>query len=240
MTDLVYVLGAGSLWDDNELRFSLRSLHAHVRGTGRLYVVGRAPRWLTNATVLQYPDKHACKERNIMEKMAYACGHPDLTPTFLSVHDDHLALAPTAVLDIPNWRGRTLAQLATGINPRNHWRDAVLTTDLVLTVRGLTNWNFDVHFPMLMEKALFPKVMDEYDWKGTHRGFVVKSLYANTVGLTGPMIQDVKLTSNFTLEETVRRIKGKPWFSLGSHRPDIRMRELLAALYPVSSPWELP
>jgi hypothetical protein len=239
MTDLVYVLGAGSQWDDNELRYSLRSLHAYVTGLGKLYVVGKCPGWLTNAVHLPYPDKYACKERNIMEKVAYACGHPDLSQTFLHVHDDHMALAPAKALEIPNWRGRTLGQLAMAINSRNHWRDAVMNTQAALDAAGHTAWNFDLHYPILMDKTLYPEVMDRYNWSGTPRGFVVKSLYANTLGLPEIWTNDLKLTGHFNLRQLVDKIKGRPWFSLGSHRPNQAMQSLLAALYPDPSPWEI-
>lgn len=237
--DIVYVLGTGSIWQNNELRFSLRSLETFVEDLGQVYVVGHRPPWLTNVVFLPYPDKYACKERNIMEKMAYCCGHPDLSDTFMHVHDDHFALAPTRARELPNWCAGPLDRLAFSVKQGNHWREAVMNTHKALTEAGLPNRNFDVHYPMLFDKNLYPEVMDRYDWPGTERGFVVKSLYANTVGVEPTVTTDLKLNERLSFQALVVRLKGRPWFSLGNPALNLNLKNLLAALYPEPSKFEL-
>ena len=53
--DVVYVLGTGSNWDNNEIRFSLRSLAKNLKGMGRVFVVGERPAFLQN--VIHIPAK---------------------------------------------------------------------------------------------------------------------------------------------------------------------------------------
>lgn len=239
MTDVVYVLGSGSFWGDNELRFSLRSLQDFVSDMGTVYVVGAKPKWLGDVVHLPYPDKHVCKERNIMEKMAYCCGHPDLSDDFLHVHDDHFALAPTRASDIPSWAGGSLESMAARVKAGNHWGQAVANTDKALKAQGLTTHNFDLHYPMLFNKNLFPEIMDRYDWRGTERGFVVKSLYANTVPIVPVINSDLKINQRYELRELVNRLKGRPWFSLGNAGLNGHMKKLLGALYPNRSRFEI-
>lgn len=239
MTDVVYVLGRGSYWQDNELRYSLRSLERFITGIGTIYVVGQKPKWLTGVTHLQYPDRHACKERNIMEKMAYCCGHPDLSQQFLHVHDDHTALAPMAATDIPNWAGSTLERLAKGVKKTNHWRDAVINTSEALRARGFKTYNFDLHYPMLFDKTKFLDAMDLYDWKGTKRGFVVKSLYANTLKIPPAVTSDLKILTDNTMGQLVKRLKGRPWFSYGNGGLNGNLKKLLPELYPTPSRFEI-
>lgn len=236
--DVVYVLGTGSIWQDNELRYSLRSLETYVADIGQVYVVGTRPKWLTGVVHLPWPDNHICKERNIMEKIAYACGHPDLSRTFLHVNDDHFALAHTRAGDIPNYCGGPLDTLAKGINPKNHWRDALINTYKALQDRGHTIHNFDIHTPILLDKVNYLDAMDQYDWRGTHRGFVVKSLYGNTMALTPTRITDVKLNTRYLLPEVVELLRGRPWFSIGNGALSNRFKELLSALYPHPSKYE--
>lgn len=238
--DVVYVLGHGSTWADNELRYSLRSLELFVEDLGQVFVVGSRPKWLTGVVHLPYDDKYTCKERNIMEKVAYACGHPDLTQRFLHVHDDHFTLARARGKDLPNWCGSSLERLAMAVKVTNHWRDAVVNTNRVLVERGFDNRNFDLHFPIVFDKDLYPKVMDEYDWRGTPRGFVVKSLYANTLQLPWVQIGDVKLMGRFTLEQLVDKLRGRPWFSVSNSCLNLTMKELFQHLYPTPSRYELP
>lgn len=238
MTDVVYVLGAGSPWDNNELRYSLRSLEAFLTNVGRVYVVGHCPAWLTDVVHLPFPDRHGCKERNIMLKMAYACGHPDLSEYFLSIHDDHFALAPQSASDIPNWAGTSLGHLAKSVGQGNNWREAVINTDQALQSRGMTTHNFDIHLPMLINKNHFPAVMDQYDWSQP-RGFVVKSLYGNTMGLDPVNTTDMKVNKHYTTAEIVDRLRGRAWFSLGNGGLNRYFKALLAALYPQPSRFEL-
>lgn len=237
MIDIVYTLGTGSPWQDNELRFSLRSIEKFISGVGEVYVVGHCPRWLQNVTHLPFPDLHACKERNIMLKMAYACGHPDLSETFLNMHDDHFALDYQEASEILNFCSTSLERMAGMVKKGNHWREAVFNTAQALKAKGLSTHNFDVHFPMLFDKKLFPAVMDQYNWK-TPRGFVVKSLYGNTVGVTPERIVDIKLNNRFTIPEIVTRIKGRPWFSVGNQGLTGQFKNLLEAIYPNISKFE--
>lgn len=239
MTDVVYVLGSGSFWSDNELRFSLRSLELNLEDLGNVYVVGTRPRWLTGVTHLPYQDKYPCKERNIMEKLAYACGHCDLTETFLHMHDDHFMLTPGPAIDVPYWCGGSLEKMAAAVNPRNHWRDAVINTHKALAARGLETRNFDLHYPILINKNLYPQVMDEYDWRGTPRGFVVKSLYANTLKLPAVVTSDLKIVQRYHMHELVERLRGRPWFSVGNAGLNNTFKSLFSALYPSPSRFEI-
>ena len=241
MTDVVYVLGNGSGWADNELRYSLRSLETYLTDLGTVYVIGSKPKWLTGVVHYPFPDTHICKERNIMLKLAYACGHPELSKTFLHCHDDHFALAPVRGTDIPNWAGGPLDVIASAVRkkaPGNHWGDAVANTHRALAKRGHTTHNFDLHYPMLIDKDKYPETMDLYDWANTPRGFVVKSLYANTLGLRPTFFNDLKLNERLKFGELVTRLKGRPWFSLSNSGLNLNIKQLFPALYPKPSRFE--
>lgn len=240
--DVVYVLGHGSAWNNNELRYSLRSLETYLTDLGTVYIIGQRPTWLTNVRHYNFADYYGCKERNIMTKLAYACGHPDLSQTFLNVHDDYFALAPMSGHDIPNWCSGPLGPFGKAIKarkPRNHWADAVINTDRVLTKAGHTVHNFDLHYPKRFDKTLFPATMDLYDWKGTPRGFVVNSLYYNTLGMKPTLYSDLKIDNRLTFAQMVARLKGRPWFSIGNGALNLNFKELLAALYPTPSRFEI-
>lgn len=238
MTDIVYVLGTGSNWDNNELRFSLRSLETYISGIGTVYLVGECPRWITNVVHLPFPDLHTCKEKNIMLKMAYACGHPDLSETFLHVHDDHFALDYMDAANIPYWAGGQLDRLAKAIDKRNHWGDAVRNTYEALVSRGFSTHNFDLHYPMLFKKSIYPKTMDLYDWT-VERGYVVKSLYANSLGINPTRFGDLKLNGRMSMQDIVTRLKGRPWYSLGNAALSLAFRNFQPLLYPNPSSYEI-
>jgi len=237
MIDVVYVVGTGSPWQDGELRFSLRSLEKFVSGIGNVYIVGHCPRWATNVFHLQYPDPFPCKERNIMLKMARICGHPDLSETWLSLHDDHFALDFQEAGEIPNYSGGSLERMVAKAKPGNNWREAVQNTNNVLKSKNLPTHNFDIHTPILIDKEKFPAIMDSYNWK-TPRGYVVKSLYANTIGLEPTPLIDIKLNQRYTYPDLVARLKGRPWFSTGNGGLSGHFKNLLHAIFPEPSKYE--
>lgn len=234
--DAVYVLGTGSRWQDFELLYSLRSLHEFVHGIDRVIVVGSKPRWLRNAIHIPYNDRHACKEANIMEKVLRACEIPDLSNQFLHLHDDHFCLFPCFAQETPYWSGRPLDQLAARLQESNY-RRAIENTNLALTSRGMPNLNYDLHVPIVYDKKLFPAVMHSYDWNSRH-GFVVKSLYANTVGVRSTPGTDLKLFNRYLMSELVEKLKGRHWWSIGPSSLNTNLKELLAELYPQPSLWE--
>jgi hypothetical protein len=174
-----------------------------------------------------------------MLKLAYACGHPDLSETFLHIHDDHFALAPQEAILTPYWAGGTLEGIAKGMaNKRNHWHDAVMNTHNALKEKDYATHNFDLHLPMLFNKNLYPEIMDRYNWQGMQRGFVVKSLYANTLGIMPTRIGDIKLNERYSMPEIVKRLKGRPWYSIGNGGLSGQFKMLLEALYPEISKFE--
>lgn len=230
----MYPLGIGTTWQDHELLYSLRSLHAHVAGIDRVIVVGQRPAWLKNVVHLPAKDPHSCKERNIMEKILRACEVAD--GPFLFANDDHFALAPQPAT-VPYWRAGPLGDLVKRMRPASHYRQALANTDEVLRAAGKTTHNFDVHLPIVYDPVEFPRAMGAYDWK-RFRGYVIKSLYANTVGVPAVPIGDVKLGTSAPLSVVVKQLAGRPWFSTGPGGLSPQLKGLLAALYPTPSPWE--
>ncbi len=232
--DAVYVLGRGSNWRDLELLYSLRALHAHVAGIDRIVVVGHRPPWLRDVLHLPGRDPHAQKERNIYEKLLTACRDPRLSTRIMFLNDDHVSMAPTVASELPAYRGRRLLDLARQL-PAGNYRLAMENTHRHLQARGLETWNFDVHTPILVDRARFAEVMTGYDWR---ERFVMKSLYANSVGLAGTPYTDVKLVRAHAMGELVTMLRGRAWWSYGPTGLGANLKGLLAALYPNPSPWE--
>lgn len=234
--DVVYCLGTGSLWQDREILFSLRSLRDFVPDVEQVVVVGQRPAWLRDVRHVPAADPHHCKERNIMEKVLRACG--TLTRPFLFMNDDHFALRPQRAAELPNWYAGTVEGLGQRLATASHYRQALLNTAEALGKHGYPTRNFDIHVPIVYDPAEFRRVMAAYDWAGTPRGFVVKSLYANTLGLPPTHLGDVKIGHACTNQRLVELLRGRPWFSIGPAALTTSVQEFFSALYPTPSPWE--
>lgn len=234
--DAVYCLGSGSRWQDNELRYSLRSLVKYVSGIEQVFVVGKKPAWLTGVIHLPMADRWN-KERNIMEKVSWACACPDLSNDFLFLCDDYYALTLQDA-NVPAWASGDLLSLGRGISKHNNYRFSVLNTAVVLKKCGLPTHHFDVHTPIVYNKNRFVELMQAYDWDIRH-GYVVNSLYANSAGIEPVWMADVKLNAAHTLQDVVRLVQGRPWWSVGDGGLTPEVKALLRELYPEKSRFEI-
>lgn len=89
--DVLYILGKGSKHNNEELRYSLRSLEYYCGGClGKVYLVGECPDWVNKerVTYIPFADKYDRKCKNIWAKILYAIDHSDLPDEFLISSDD--------------------------------------------------------------------------------------------------------------------------------------------------------
>ena len=59
MIDVVIPLGTGSRWQDNELRYCLRSIEKNLSGVNEVVIVGEKPKWLTNVRCVYHQQYEA-------------------------------------------------------------------------------------------------------------------------------------------------------------------------------------
>jgi hypothetical protein len=92
--DVVYVLVTGSSWDNNEIRFSIRSVPKNLPGIGRIIIIGEKPSGLKGFVHIAHPDEFPSinADGNIIRKVIPACQDPRLTDQFLFMNDDHIII----------------------------------------------------------------------------------------------------------------------------------------------------
>lgn len=214
MIDVVYVLGKGSDWDNNEIRFSLRAIEKNLKEYRKIWIVGEKPVWIRNIQHIAYPDDliHNA-DGNIARKILRVCQEEDLTEEFLFINDDHYIMKPTVAREIPPYHKGDLSKLPDTYFQQSFWRGRLFRTKNVLISKGLTALHFDCHVPMVMNKMRFPEVMSQFDFeKGI--GYTMKSMYGNVVyGNSAPRLRGEKVTifKKFSYEE-VKRITKKAQF----------------------------
>ena len=101
--DVVYVIGTGSKWDNNELRYSLRSIEKFASGLGEVYIVGdELPDFLDPGKVhfFQCADKPGdSPARNVYRKIKTIFDETFILEFLLS-SDDHFFIKP---VDFKHW-----------------------------------------------------------------------------------------------------------------------------------------
>jgi len=215
--DIVIPLGTGSVWHNNELRYSLRGLTA----IDDLYLIGEKPDWL-DCGHIKHQDGNAAT-LNIWNKVKKACESSEISDPFLFANDDFFYLKPLDP-DYPNYYGQV-----TGNSP---YKKIVRKTMSILEQNGLTTYFFDVHRPMIIHKDMFLRA---YEFFSFHirigLGLVMKSCYGNYAELEGIEVQDMKLTY----------WNGEPdtdMFSIGDGCINVPFKAWCEDKYPVKSKWE--
>lgn len=194
--DLVYILGTGSNWNNNEIRFSLRSVEKNLIDVRNVYVIGENPGFLTDKVIhIYHPDPLSGHnaDGNMALKILRACREDSLSDDFLFMNDDFIINKPVVASEI-KWMHKGNMKN----RPENFWKTEFYRLRLrrtfdVLLDRGLPTMQYDYHAPMLMNKYLFPKVMSEFNFC-EDIGYTFRSLYGNYLGLPGTNVRGQKVT----------------------------------------------
>lgn len=238
--DVVIPLGTGSIWNDTELKFALRSIEIHYPDLGNVYLVGEKPKWIKPKSVIHIPaaDRpgQENKESNIARKVYLACTQPSLSQEFIFMNDDHFLLSP--IPPLPYYYHEDLLHTLTNrVTHDSYYTSIHNTTEALHKARKPTK-NFDSHAPIIYDKDEFRKAMDAYNWD-IHYGYLVKSLYCNTLYIQGELYDDMKITARLKCHELEKITQGRKFFSIGPGASGSEMGTFLAYLYRNKSKYEL-
>lgn len=194
--DLVYVIGTGSRWKDNELRFSLRSVSKNLSGVGNIFIVGHLPDFLKNVIHIQASDifnPGINADGNMTHKLLIACNDKRLSDNFLFMNDDFIINQPLSAPAI-NW----LHKGDMAMQPESYWtsqfyRHRLKRTFDVLKERNLPTMQYDYHAPMLMNKNLFAEILENFNY-ADDIGYTFRSIYGNSLKLPAIQIKSQKIT----------------------------------------------
>lgn len=257
--DVVYILGNESPWDNNELRYSLRSVEKYLKGYNNIFIVGSAPLFIfpsieddstcclsfTGGPVIHWikheDNMNLTKERRIMEKVKFACEQEVISDNFLFMNDDMFFLNPINANEFPNYYKGTLLNSARK-RSEDRYKRALMNAHNHLTKAGHTALNFDTHAPIIYNKKNFLEVMNCVNWEtltAKRDGYVVKSLYANSLKLEGVFQPDCKIDQPMMPKLIRDKIVDRDFFSVGDHGLTDEMKKILDELYPEPSIWEI-
>lgn len=196
--DVVYVVGP---WDHNEeLRFSLRSLAAHV-SHDRVWIVGHLPPWVTG--VHHIPTAQTgTRFQNSTRNMRAAVDHPDVSRVFMYFNDDFFALEP---LDGVPVRHRGLLDDVIAATDHSDYRAGAMMTRHLLRQFGIERaLSYELHMPMPVDKATMRLTLS----MGAHlRTLHKRTLYGNLAEIGGTQATDCKVRA---LDQD---IPAGPWVS---------------------------
>lgn len=174
--DLVYILGGGSRWSNNELRYSLRSVEKFFLNKGRVFIIGDCPEWATNITHIQVADNEQNKILNARNKYRVAALHPGISKDFVLMNDDFFFLRPTD--EIPYFSRGTIKEMME-LHPTKggYYYHSLYDTHKRLDAMGIKDAiDFEVHAPIIFNKEKLLSVMGMI---GTRKVYSLRSCYGN-------------------------------------------------------------
>lgn len=241
MIDIFYPLGGGSFWNNNELRYSLRSVEKHLKNYGNVYIIGRKPDWIQNVIHIPHEDATPFKEKNIFVKILMACEmFTEMSERFLFMNDDHFLLENSNAELFPYYYKCPLETTLQRVTAGKYHR-ALLATYNELVFNDKPTLNFDGHIPIIYEKSRVRELRTMYPWDRYDTGFVMKSLYANTFNCEPVPEYDCKLNTEMLPYQILDYIAGKKCFSIGNPillpTPD-NFEVAIKQLYPNPSRYE--
>lgn len=215
MMDVVYVLGNQSIHNNNELRFSLRSLEKFCSGYNNIYIIGEKPYFLQN--VIHYPHKDtSVKAISILNKIKYACTITDISEKFLFINDDHFFCKPLDVTQMEYQYNNEERQKIIDTRPSgDDYRHLVLNTFKKFPDADY----YDIHKPIIYEKSKFLSMCKNVKFENYSTGLLIKSTYCAVNGIKGIEAPDYILREKLDIEDINEYLKDADIFSI--HDPAV-------------------
>lgn len=210
--DIVYI-NTKTLWKNNEIRYSLRSVEKYVKNYDRIFLVGFKPDFISDSVIhIPCEDVYQNKARNIMTKVLLAANTEMLSDNFMLLNDDYFFLKE---IDAPTYPYYWKCDLVKTIQiQKNEYQKHVIPTFRELNNRGLPTKNFDTHKPIIYNKQLFKEVVKQYNWDLPF-GYVLRSIYCNTLRIDGIQRIDNKINHSHIPDTWDRITAGLDCFSIG-------------------------
>jgi hypothetical protein len=244
----------GSKWDNNELRYCLRSIEKYATGYDRIFIIGETPGFLVGAVDLNGPgdcgqsplpslvtrhchDIVGNKEARIAHKIFWAFQHTDIADNAVLFNDDYVLIDRAGLGNLPCYHRESLQAAAKRHPDEGYWR-ALKNTHQALSAAGKPTWHYDIHVPMILERQKFLGL--EKWWQQSLKspvGLAMKSTYANNVlDQPGPLIHDFKLRGPCPNIDAA--IAGRWCFSYCDSGLTPQLKQWLANKFPEPSQWE--
>ena len=211
--DVLYILGQGSLENNEEIKFSLRSLEKFAKGVDRVFITGVCPNFIDKKKVIFLPcDDPYCRNINHFYKVYDTFMMTDISDDCLLMYDDIFFCEK---VDIRNYPWFNIGDLPT--KEKNSYEKGLVNTEKWLDERQFPTLNFTTHTPCIYNRTLFCGLFSIINnMKNDIYGMSIRSLYANQfVNKTITIAEDVKIrTQRFGIDNNVKKTK---CFSTGDY-----------------------
>lgn len=232
--NVLYILGNGSLYGNNELRFSLRSLDKFGKNVGRVFITGDCPDFVDKEKITFLPELDIGKPMiNHWWKVDQTFRKTDIGDRALLMYDDIFFCKPVNLAKYP-WRWK---ELLPPDRQDGEYRQCLYNATRWLQAHNCPCLNYENHIPCIYEKEKFLSMESDYnELKLYDSPMAVRSVYANRFGIDGEHQEDLKIMA--TVANLEKLIVDRDCFSIASDCYEGPVEEWLKKTFPERSRWE--
>ena len=266
--DVLYIVGDGSLHNNIELMYSIRSLAANAQHLGQIYICSEHfPGFLDphckRLTWIKYKQPGKSAAVNVLCAMSYALHNSSIGDQFMLCNDDFFYIRPTDFDCIPYYtKGQLPAQASESIGSKVYCKTLIDTRDLLIRY-GFPTTSFAHHCCTHWDKSLFFWAESEGIWRDAARlpfGVSMVSVMANIILYVSAIVagrynkangtyddwltsvvkmrKDVKVRHFADREDLLRQIGDNDCFSIYDSAIDDGVLDYLHDLFPKKSIYE--
>lgn len=242
--DILYIVGTGSKWDNNELRYSLRSIEKFGRNVGRVFIVGHKPSFVSDAvTHIPCDDPYNRKHKNILNKVITAIEKSDIGKHFIVSSDDHFYTREVDFDNFPVYYQASVIQTEPGEGKkRNNYHRSLEQTKEMLEKWGLptfqTNPHCNTHFDADIYRLYYPLFAEAQE---KEYGGEMNCLMGNILihdGVQPVRFVDKKIGAFADTADLIKQIDGAECFSISDEAVLCGVGGYLQSLFPNQSKYE--
>lgn len=233
MIDVLYIVGTGSLFNDAELKYSLRSLDKHGLNIDRVIISGHCPGFVDKSKVIHVEcDDISTPAINHWWKTKQAFDITDAKKV-VCMYDDIFFCKDVDLENYPYYRrNEELPE-----NDRvSKWGHVQYIAGQWLKRHNYTAHHYGLHLPMIYEKDKFEKLNNVFQGFRAQGGVSVRSMYGNIYAPSAEAREDVKFFVDYwNLDEW---LKDKECFSTAPENFIKAPKRWLDENFPNKSRWE--
>lgn len=217
--------------DNEELRYSMRSVVANFETLKNIWVIGDKPDWYSGNFIKVNPVSNSFE--NVRNNLKTVIDTSTISDDFVLMNDDFFISQKQKSVSL--YHGGLLIKRSERheeLAGPNYYATFLRKTDTVLRQMGIKEpLNYELHTPMQLNKELLSKTIDI--------PLSIRSTYGNIHNIGGEEIKDVKIYSHprFTIDSS-KIDNGTPYFSTEDDA-FTEMGYLIKDMFPLSSQYEV-
>jgi hypothetical protein len=216
--DFVYIVKESE--DNNELRYSLRSLYKFYPNN-KIWIVGYKPTWIQNVNYISVKQDQENKWKNSVINIIEACKSKEISDDFILMNDDFVILKE--IKSINTVINANLGSLDYNIEKfskdPDEWTEAFTNLKILLQDLNISEpyYSYEAHLPLLINKQEFLKIINlpkVQEFMNTPNVLHKRSLYKNIIKPqnTETLLFDVK--THKENDDIVARLSICGWISV--------------------------